>query len=279
MSGADNILVVDLGNTFLKLGVFSVDVPGVAEPYFEQLLFKKAVSYGVARDTLCDIVSKCEIKTVAVASVVPKRTRQVLELLNDILPSVSYHLLDPAKDHILKHTITSVETTGIDRLLASRGAWQFMKRDSERSDINAVIVVQAGTAVTVDLVTRLSDTSGNGVFQGGLILPGPQLWLDGLTHTGKIPSYLASTLDWTATGVGNCTEKAVMNGLCLGIPGAVSSAIDAISAYSQQLGAGKPCILLTGGWAEQLEKKLVPPVKRFDDLVLWGGFFHVCGLT
>lgn len=56
----------------------------------------------------------------------------------------------------------SPQTLGLDRFLACLGAF----KESQ----SAVIVIDAGTALTVDLMDE------NGVFQGGTISPGLKLW-------------------------------------------------------------------------------------------------------
>ena len=63
---------------------------------------------------------------------------------------------------------------GQDRLLAAAAAYAAVKQ--------AVIVIDAGTAITVDFV------DGEGVFHGGAIAPGAQMQLDALNaHTAQLP--------------------------------------------------------------------------------------------
>lgn len=66
---------------------------------------------------------------------------------------------------------------GIDRLVAAQAAWERCKDSGMAS-----IVVDAGTAVTIDLVT------GDGEFLGGLIYPGPDASFVQLsTQTAALP--------------------------------------------------------------------------------------------
>lgn len=78
---------------------------------------------------------------------------------------------------LLAHRLDNPEGVGIDRLLAARAAWALYGMEGV-----GVIVVQAGSAVTVDPV------STEGVFLGGCILPGPGLWLHGLQQAGNLGS-------------------------------------------------------------------------------------------
>ncbi len=75
------------------------------------------------------------------------------------------------------------ETLGVDRFVACHGAWNEVHQ--------AVIVVDAGTAVTIDLM------DSNGVFQGGVIMPGLAILEIGLNAHApalpKVPRELSST--------------------------------------------------------------------------------------
>ncbi len=67
------------------------------------------------------------------------------------------------------------ETLGVDRFVACHGAWISVHQ--------AVIVVDAGTAVTVDLMDEA------GVFQGGVIMPGLAILENGLNaHAPALPN-------------------------------------------------------------------------------------------
>ena len=80
-------------------------------------------------------------------------------------------------------TVDEPEQVGIDRLLDARSP-----RTVWRIPI-AAVVISVGTAVTIDLV------DAKGVFQGGVILPGPRLMAESLhEHTAKLPLVDAAIL-------------------------------------------------------------------------------------
>jgi len=87
------------------------------------------------------------------------------------------HLVE-SSERIIPHRLLTPQTTGVDRLLAARAARDMFDRQLGRG----VLVFQAGTALTVDMV----DTDG--IFAGGWILPGPQLWLAGLSRAAALPA-------------------------------------------------------------------------------------------
>lgn len=143
-------------------------------------------------------------------------------------------------------------TPGQDRLLAAAAAYALVKQ--------AVIVVDAGTAVTVDFV------DGEGVFHGGAIAPGAQLQLDSLHgRTAALPKVdFARPRD--DEPYGRNTVDAMRLGVFEGIRGMVQALVE---RYATAYGAF-PLVVATGGDAEALfaDSELVQRV--VPDLVLDG---------
>ena len=122
------------------------------------------------------------------------------------------------------------ECLGVDRWVAALAA---------QREYGDAIVVDCGTAVTVDAV------SAAGVFLGGAIAPGAAAMAVGLAACA--PGLPAPELAEVVGGVPVTTPDAVRAGLVLGFCGAVDRLIDEIRQR-----AGMPCpqLLLTGGEAE-----------------------------
>lgn len=121
---------------------------------------------------------------------------------------------------------------GEDRLLNAAAAYDQVKQ--------AVVVISAGTAVTVDLV------DGAGTFHGGAILPGAQMMLDALTNnTHLLPAIQFAT---PREAIGRNTVEAMLTGVFTGIRGAVRELVE---QYAVLLGA-YPRVLATGGNAQML---------------------------
>lgn len=115
-----------------------------------------------------------------------------------------------------------------------------------------VLVVQIGTAVTIDTLTA------DGRFPGGLILPGLSLMLDSLTrHTAGLTPQSGKL----ATFPGN-TADAMLSGAANAIAGAVER------SYRQL--AKQPICLLSGGDVDILLPLLSIPAHEVDNLVLEG---------
>jgi type III pantothenate kinase len=123
--------------------------------------------------------------------------------------------------------------TGVDRLLNAAAAFQTVKQ--------ACIVVDAGTAVTVDFV------DGEGVFVGGAIAPGGQMQLAALhEHTHDLPELTFEAP--TARTFGRSTSQAMLNGVYHGIRGMVWKLVE---HYAERYGAF-PMVIATGGDAQLL---------------------------
>ena len=143
------------------------------------------------------------------------------------------------------------EQLGVDRWLAMIAAYSLSK--------SAVIVVDCGTAVTIDLVKE------DGLFVGGVILPGLNTALQSLQSASDA---LDETGDesLTITATAQSTAVAVQSGVLLGLAGAIDSIVSKQSALLNKA----PVLMITGGDAEQLMPYLQSPLEHQPGLVLRG---------
>jgi type III pantothenate kinase len=87
-----------------------------------------------------------------------------------------------------------------------------------------LVVVDVGTAVTVDLVTR-DRVTRRAVFEGGMIAPGPRLGARALTaFTAQLPSVRFAK---ARSAAGRSTRAALEAGLWFGFRGLVKGLVDA----------------------------------------------------
>lgn len=148
----------------------------------------------------------------------------------------------------LKNGYDDPARLGADRWAAVVGAWQH----------DAVLVIDAGTAITADLV----DASGR--HRGGWIAPGRALATKSLT-TSTRGIRMGDAPAVSGDQPGTDTDHAVAGGAVLAARG---FAIQAAQAARQTLGA-EPRIVLTGGDAPLLAAVL-PGASVVEDLVLRG---------
>lgn len=135
---------------------------------------------------------------------------------------------------------------GADRWAAMIGAHHLFPGDC--------VVVNAGTATTIDVLDR------NGVFQGGLILPGIALMRASLaSNTAQLP-FAEGACDPFPRN----TADAIASGALLATAGAIAHMFAHVAAAP-----GATC-LVTGGAAAPLLPVLQVPWRTVDHLVLEG---------
>lgn len=123
------------------------------------------------------------------------------------------------------------DAVGIDRVLGALAA------KSRVAAHTPAITVDIGTAVTVNLI------DADGVFQGGVIFPGPRLMARSLhEYTAKLPLVEPRPLDAERT-VGRNTREAIESGIQAALIGAADVLIWNISRTVEQ----KLRIFVTGG--------------------------------
>lgn len=137
---------------------------------------------------------------------------------------------------------------GVDRWMALLAA--------RRRAATAALVVSAGTAVTIDAL------DGDGVFHGGLIVPGlrmmAQALAGGTAHVGELAGRWQDFPQTTADAV----HSGAVNALC--------GAIEAQYARLEAMAGPAPRCLLTGGDADVLLAHLKLPAEPVPLLVLEG---------
>lgn len=143
-------------------------------------------------------------------------------------------IIDDYRQLPMKVQVDFPDQVGIDRLL---NALAVLKRVS--SDV-PIVIVDAGSAVTVDLV------DGDGVFRGGAILPGFRLMAKSLNdYTARLP--LIASFPGNPPLPGMNTVAAIEAGIAHSIVGGVERIV---ARYAEAF--GKPRIFIAGGDADLL---------------------------
>ena len=163
------------------------------------------------------------------------------------------------RDVPLQLAVDAPDRVGIDRLLAALAANQL------RRPGRAAIVVDMGTAITVDLVTAAAE------FAGGAILPGMAMSARALEEqTDALPHVAINAWQNPPLPLGKATIPAIEAGLFWGAVGAVRELVEQLSAGIDI----PPDIFVTGGnsqlVADQLTSAHGMVVKHVPHLVLAG---------
>jgi type III pantothenate kinase len=151
------------------------------------------------------------------------------------------------------------ERVGTDRLLNAIAANRLREPDQR------AIVVDSGTATTVDLI------SAEGTFRGGAILPGLLLSARALHEYTSVLPLVPMPLSGESLPevIGKNTEAAIISGICWGHVGAVNGLIAAMSVEADSR-VQPPLILLTGGAGPWLANSIQPAARHCPHLALQG---------
>ena len=232
-------LTIDIGNSTIKIGLYFGNE-------LQKRFFTPSMNYVLERISAWN--SKTPFDRIGLCSVVPERTHRMIA---DIQLFTDVPIFELTSDSFLPIRISydPIESLGVDRIAAACGAWSSSKK--------AVIVIDAGSAITVDLVSR------DGIFIGGVIMPGPKLSGYALSnHTSNLPEV---DLQLPHGTIGLSTITAIQHGLIYGMIDGVNGVVRRIKQTYEE----PTDIILTGGWSKLLTRKL-PRHETVRHLVLDG---------
>ena len=229
-------LVVDIGNTLLKLAVFDGGrlvaqqcVGELREETFAGLL-------GGARAARA-VVASTRGEAPAIVEAVRRHTDYLLEFTPATPVPIGNAYLTPA-------------TLGRDRLAAAVGAATLYPGRN-------ALIVDFGTAVTLDFV------SADGVFRGGCISPGMAMRFRALhEYTAALP--LCDATD-SAELLGRTTDEAVRLGVMNSLAFEIEGYIARMQGEIEDL-----CVIFTGGDTNFFAKRIKNTIFANCNLVVWG---------
>lgn len=242
------LLAISVGNTTTRLGRFTdsemTRSVRAANASFPQLLDQATT---LATDLAEDPDGRAAIVIASTNALIADRLAAELQAKS----GRGIYRLGEDLDIPIRTALAPGATPGQDRLLNALAAFNHLKQ--------ACIVVDCGTAVTVDFV------DGEGVFQGGAIAPGASMQLHALHHgTAALPHvHLAVP---APSPFGKDTAQAMLNGVYFGIRGMVRLLVEryaeAYEAYPPIIATGGDAPLIFDG--DELIDRVIP------DLTLWG---------
>ncbi len=210
-------------------------------------------------------VEKVEVKGPAfIASVVPRLDAVLTRIVEDLTGEAPV-FINGKMDVGISIDYEPPQNLGADRIANAVAAHHLYPEQD-------IIVVDIGTAVNLDCVTK------KGHFLGGAIAPGPRLMMNALSlYTDKLPSVDLTNFSGTALGkdTGSCIRSGVLLGLAGLIEGLVKRLKHELSRHS--------LVILTGGGAQLLMEHIGGYDAYDPDLTLKGlsiiATRHTCATT
>ncbi len=239
-----NLLVLAIGNTRLHAAAF---VSG-------ELKLVRHLPADVVEDwpaMLADIWKEFGGATaeVVAASVVPSINHSLTQAVEEVIGQ-DVHWVGDDIDLPITVSTTEPKKTGIDRVLVTAAAYEQLKK--------ACVVVDAGTAITVNLCNN------EGALVGGAILPGVSTMIEALhERTALLPNI---TFETPTTPFGTDTTDSIRHGISGAVRGLVQNMAE---RWAEQMG-NWPEVIATGGDAAALftDWEIVHAIS--PDLLMYG---------
>lgn len=257
-----SLLAIDAGNSRIKFGLFR---PGEGSTWPDCTEFLAIpVDDPLPRTELSNWISK-GVEGVVISGSNPPIVQRLLDNW-DLTNSTPLAVRNCASIPVVAD-VDFPEKVGLDRLLNAVAV------NAIRPASRAAIVIDSGTATTVDYV------SAEGHFSGGAILPGMELSAKALhQYTALLPLLPVQDLGVQPDAPGRNTRDAMRNGLFWGQVGAIRELIRQICLRkghqvpdfeSNQETADSPWLVLTGGGGPVLSAQF-PSARRLASLGMHG---------
>jgi len=230
-------LIVDAGNTAIKLAVFDTNT-------IVELQKTDAANFS---STIKRIFEQYPTISGGIVSSVVNLDKKYIAALVVFCPvhQVSYHTKVP-----FKNSYATPQTLGADRIaLATAAFYQNSKGNT--------LVIDAGTCLTYDMVNDF------GEYLGGAIAPGLSMRYRALhEQTSGLP--LLAQTDFSKL-IGNSTNTSIHSGVLNGICMEIDGVINEYQTRFQDL-----TVILTGGDAQFLSKRLKNTIFAHSNFLLQG---------
>ena len=250
MKNANLVLAVDIGNTNIVVGVIRDN-----EPLFVERIStdpaKTDLEYAVTLKTILDIhqLSQTCFEGSIISSVVPQVTGTVkgaLEKLSGKTPLV----VGPGVKTGLNIRIENPSALGSDLVVdAVAGLAEYS---------TPLLIIDMGTATTISAIDK------NGVYLGGVIIPGAKVALDSLSSKASQLPHIS--FEAPKKAIGTNTVECMKSGAVLGNASLLDGMLDRME---EELGS-PATVVATGGLAQFV----IPHCRRkiiVDDMLLLKG--------
>lgn len=232
------ILELDIGNSRIKWRTLAAQGQPVARGHLSRRDLPGEVSWG-------ELLPAQGVRRMRVSNVAgPEVAAHLDRWARDTLGLAPEYARATARIAGVTNGYREPDKLGVDRWLALLAAWQELGR--------AGVIVDAGTAVTVDVLDDV------GTHQGGYIVPGLTLMLDALLSGTSGVRLSAGPV--ASLAAGHSTSDAVLHGCT----------VMTVALIERTRSGSELPLVLTGGDAELLAPWLAAPSLLRPELVLDG---------
>ena len=229
-------LVIDIGNTLQKIGIFSDK---------GELIFHQACP-AITLDKWQELIEKYHIRHTILSSVVKEETE-----IEQLLKQTTHYI--PFNQHTaLPITIlyNHPESLGLDRIANAVAAYSRFPQEN-------ILSIQAGSCLVYDFI----DDKGN--YRGGAISPGLNMRFKALhTFTGKLPQFNIREIDFR---IGNTTQQSIESGVINGVIYEINGFME---HYKREMPGVK--VLISGGDSDYLQKSIKSTIFVGSNFILYG---------
>lgn len=238
------LLVIDIGNTNIVLGVFRGDA---LEGQWRIFTNKSATSDEIGLLMTQLLVSRGirpeGISAIVISSVVPSMDECVVRSCRDYFALEPY-FVRPGEEEYLPVAYEKPAELGADRIVNAVAALHLYGAPA--------IIIDFGTAITFCVLSR------EGKYLGGCIFPGVQISSRALFQAAE--KLVPVKIEKPAKVIGRTTSRAIQSGFFWGFSAMVEGLIAKITEELQD----RPRIIATGGNA-RLFQQGCPAIEVFDD--------------
>ncbi len=229
-------LIIDIGNTSVKLAVYNDDT---------------LTMHQQADNLTLEILQKIDKEFPMIKSSILSAVRDYPETIDTFLKKKFFHITVNSETALpFVNEYKTPATLGKDRIAAAAAAINIFPGEN-------VLVIDAGTSITYDLITK------KGTYLGGGISPGIMMRFKALnTFTGKLP--LITEID-DAPLIGDDTRSSIKSGVLNGILAEVNGIVE---SYRNRFDTLK--IIISGGDYKYFDKKLKNSIFATPNIVMQG---------
>lgn len=232
-------LIIDAGNTALKLAVFDK----------ENIVFDENVPSGFLAEKINSIFQLYPKISWAIVSSVSDIDDKLIEMLTTLC---KVHVLSHKSKIPFKNLYATSKTLGVDRIALASSAFYYNSNGNS-------LIIDAGTCITYDIINKY------GKYLGGAISPGISMRYKAMhKQTSKLPLLQKKgPLDFIGDSTEASMHSGVVNGTCIEIDGIIEQ-------YSSRF--SDLTVILTGGDAQFLSNRL-------KNTIFADSKFLLCGLN